>query len=104
MSFFSLLWLAVLGLAIGALGRLVVPGDNPMATWMTAVVGVVGGVGGGAAVQTVLGGGHTLVATLTGVAIAALFVMAVVSWQRTRDAGAGAGSGSGSGSGTSGSA
>jgi uncharacterized membrane protein YeaQ/YmgE (transglycosylase-associated protein family) len=98
MSFLSPLWLAVLGLAIGALGRLVVPRENPMATWMTAVVGVVGGVGGGAAVQTVLGGGHTFVATLMGVAIAALFVMAVASWQRTRDAGSGAGSGSGSGS------
>jgi uncharacterized membrane protein YeaQ/YmgE (transglycosylase-associated protein family) len=87
MSFFSLLWLAALGLAIGALGRLVVPGNNPMATWMTAVVGVVGGVGGGAIIQTMLGNGHTFVATLMGVAIAALFVMAVASWQRTRGEG-----------------
>jgi uncharacterized membrane protein YeaQ/YmgE (transglycosylase-associated protein family) len=84
MSFFSLLWLAALGLAIGALGRLVVPGDNPMATWMTAVVGVVGGVGGGAVVQKVLGDGHSLVGTLTGVALAALLVMGVASWHRAR--------------------
>ena len=87
MSFFSLLWLAVLGLGIGALGRLVVPGNNPMATWMTAVVGIVGGVGGGAIIQTMLGNGHTFVGTLMGVAIAALLVMAVASWQRTRGEG-----------------
>ena len=87
MSFFSLLWLAVLGLVIGALGRLVVPRDNPTASWMTAVVGIVGGVGGGAAVHTVLGSGHALVAAVMGVAIATLFVMAVASWAKTRGAG-----------------
>ena len=87
MSFFSLLWLAVLGLGIGALGRLVVPGGNPMATWMTAVVGIVGGVGGGSLIQTMLGSGHAFVGMLMGVAIAALLVMAVASWQRTRGEG-----------------
>ena len=87
MSFFTLLWLAALGLGIGALGRLIVRGDNPMATWMTAVVGVVGAVGGGAIIHTILGDGHTFVATLLGVALAALLVMAVTSWQRTRGEG-----------------
>ena len=84
MSFFSLLWLAALGLAIGALGRLVVPGANPMATWMTAVVGVVGGVGGGAIIQKLLGDGHSFAGTLTGAGLAALLVLGIASWQRTR--------------------
>jgi uncharacterized membrane protein YeaQ/YmgE (transglycosylase-associated protein family) len=83
------LWLAVLGLSIGALGRLVVPGNNPTASWMTAVVGVVGAVGGGAAIQAVLGSGHTFAATILGAAVAALFVLAIVSWQRTRESEAG---------------
>jgi uncharacterized membrane protein YeaQ/YmgE (transglycosylase-associated protein family) len=91
MSFFSLLWLAALGLAIGALGRLVVPGDHPTATWMTAVAGVVGGVGGGAIIQKILGGGHAFVGTLTGVALAALLVTGVASWHRARAECAGGG-------------
>lgn len=88
MSFLSLLWLAVLGLVIGALGRLVIPGKNPIATWLTAVVGVVGGVGGGAATQLILGDGHSFIRLTIGVLFAALLVMAVTSWQRTRGEGA----------------
>jgi uncharacterized membrane protein YeaQ/YmgE (transglycosylase-associated protein family) len=84
MSFFSLLWLAALGLGIGALGRAVVKRGTPMATWMTAVVGVVGAVGGGGVIHAILGDGHALVATLLGVALAALLVAAIASWQRTR--------------------
>jgi uncharacterized membrane protein YeaQ/YmgE (transglycosylase-associated protein family) len=87
MSFFSLLWLAALGLGIGALGRAVVKGGTPMATWMTAVVGVVGAVGGGGVIHAILGDGHEFVATLLGVALAALLVVAIASWQRTRDEG-----------------
>jgi uncharacterized membrane protein YeaQ/YmgE (transglycosylase-associated protein family) len=87
MSFLSLLWLAVLGLAIGALGRLVIPGKNPMATWMTAVVGIIGGVGGGAITQMILGSGHGFVRLTIGVACAALLVVAIASWQRTRGEG-----------------
>ncbi|ACU76642.1 putative transglycosylase associated protein [Catenulispora acidiphila DSM 44928] len=89
MSFFTLLWLAALGLGIGALGRAVVKDGTPMATWMTAVVGVVGAVGGGSVIHAILGDGHTLVATLLGVALAALLVMAITSWQRTRGEGEG---------------
>jgi len=84
MSFFALLWLAALGLGIGALGRAVVTDGTPMATWMTAVVGVVGAVGGGGVIHAVLGGGHALVATLLGAALAAILVTAIASWQRTR--------------------
>ena len=85
MSFLALLWLAFLGLVIGAMGRLVIPGRNPMATWMTAVVGIVGGVGGGAITQLILGSGHSLVRLIMGIVFAALLVMAIASWQRTRD-------------------
>jgi uncharacterized membrane protein YeaQ/YmgE (transglycosylase-associated protein family) len=84
MSFFALLWLAALGLGIGALGRAVVKHGTPMATWMTTMVGVVGAVGGGSIIQAILGEGHTFVATMLGAALAALLVMAITSWQRTR--------------------
>ena len=72
-----MLLLAILGLVIGALGCLVVPGKNPMATWMTAVVGIVGGVGGGAITQAILGSGHSTVRLVMGVVVAALLVMAI---------------------------
>ena len=51
---------------------------------MTGVVGVVGAVGGGSIIHAILGGGHTFVATLLGAALAALLVMAITTWQRTR--------------------
>jgi hypothetical protein len=55
-----------------------------MATWTTAVVGVIGAVGGGGIIHAILGNGHALVATMLGAALATLLVMAVTSWQRTR--------------------
>ena len=44
---FLLISLAVSGLIIGSLGRLVVPGPNPMSLWATAGVGIGGGILGG---------------------------------------------------------
>ncbi|MDP9006473.1 MAG: GlsB/YeaQ/YmgE family stress response membrane protein [Actinomycetota bacterium] len=47
----ELLWmiigLLVQGLVVGALGRLAVPGPNPMSTGTTILVGIVGSVIGG---------------------------------------------------------
>ena len=42
-----IIWIAVVGLAIGALGRLAVPGPNPMSIGMTMLVGVGGAIVGG---------------------------------------------------------
>lgn len=58
------------GLVIGALGRLAVPGRDPMPIWLTIVIGLVGAfVGGAIAVALGLGLGgifviSVLVATL----------------------------------------
>ena len=87
MSFFTLLWLAALGLGIGALGRALVKDATPTASWMTAVFGVIGAVGGGSIIHAILGDGHALVAGLLGAALAALLVVAITSWQRTRGEG-----------------
>ena len=89
MSFLALVWLAALGLGIGALGRAAVKDGTPMATWMTAVVGVIGSVGGGSVVHAIFGENHALIATLVGVGLAALLVMAITGWQRTRGEGSG---------------
>ena len=66
----------VVGLAVGALGRLVVPGSNPMGCVTTALVGVAGSVLGGVVGRLVFGPHHygPVVTLLLAVAGAALVV------------------------------
>ena len=69
MSLGDLVGLLLGGLVIGALGRLAVPGPDPMPLWATIVLGVVGsflGGGVGLAVGGLLGAlvGAVLVAAL----------------------------------------
>ena len=52
---FLLLALAVSGLIVGALGRLVVPGPNPMSILRTILVGLAGSFLGGLVGRLVLG-------------------------------------------------
>jgi uncharacterized membrane protein YeaQ/YmgE (transglycosylase-associated protein family) len=45
-----ILYLIVLflsGLVVGALGRLALPGRDPMSIWMTALIGIAGSFAGG---------------------------------------------------------
>jgi uncharacterized membrane protein YeaQ/YmgE (transglycosylase-associated protein family) len=42
-----LLLLAVVGLVVGALARLAVPGPDPMSIWATIALGIVGSIVGG---------------------------------------------------------
>ena len=42
-----IIWLFVGGLIVGALGRLAIPGPNPMSLPMTALVGIGGSLVGG---------------------------------------------------------
>jgi uncharacterized membrane protein YeaQ/YmgE (transglycosylase-associated protein family) len=53
------------GLVIGALGRLAVPGPDPMPIWLTILLGIVGSiVGGMVAVAIGLGVGGIFVASV----------------------------------------
>lgn len=73
--------LVITGLVIGALGRLVVPGPNPMSLWLTLAVGIVGSFVGG--VITALVGGGIIVAVILEVLVAAGLVVLI----SRRDAG-----------------
>lgn len=66
---FYLLALAVSGLIVGALGRLVIPGPNPMSVPMTMVVGVGGSVLGGAVGYALFRRGGGLVLAVAGAAL-----------------------------------
>jgi len=41
---FSLLWEAIIGLVVGALARLVMPGKDPGGLWITMALGVAGSI------------------------------------------------------------
>ncbi len=47
MSLGDVVVIVLTGLVIGALGRLAVPGRDPMPVWLTIVIGLVGSIGGG---------------------------------------------------------
>ncbi len=64
----------VLGLIVGALARLVIPGRNPMSWWMTLLLGVAGALLGGLVTSAILGKGHNIIEFIVSVAIAAVFV------------------------------
>lgn len=47
MSLADVVVIVLTGLVVGALGRLAVPGKDPMPIWLTIVIGLVGSIVGG---------------------------------------------------------
>jgi uncharacterized membrane protein YeaQ/YmgE (transglycosylase-associated protein family) len=61
----DLVAILISGLVIGALGRLAVPGPDPMPIWLTILLGIVGSIVGGLiAVAIGLGAGGIFVASV----------------------------------------
>jgi uncharacterized membrane protein YeaQ/YmgE (transglycosylase-associated protein family) len=79
MTLGDVVFLVLTGLVIGALGRLAVPGKDPMPIWLTILVGLAGAfIGGAIAVALGFGGGtifviSVLVATLIVIAYRRIF-------------------------------
>jgi uncharacterized membrane protein YeaQ/YmgE (transglycosylase-associated protein family) len=70
----DVVFIVVVGLVIGALGRLAVPGPDPMPIWLTLVIGLIGAfLGGAIAVSLGFGGGAIFVIS---VLVATLIVIA----------------------------
>ncbi|MDP9071892.1 MAG: GlsB/YeaQ/YmgE family stress response membrane protein [Actinomycetota bacterium] len=59
-----LILLAISGLVVGALGRLAIPGPNPMSVGMTILVGVGGSFLGGLVGRLLFGSGGIILAVL----------------------------------------
>jgi uncharacterized membrane protein YeaQ/YmgE (transglycosylase-associated protein family) len=83
-----ILSLIILGLVVGLLGRLVVPGPSPVGLLGTIVIGIVGSVLGGVAAEWLfrqgLGEEHpSLVSFVLAVVIAALLVLLVSGRRRS---------------------
>ena len=82
---FLLFSIVIGGLFIGALGRLVVPGPNPIGFWWTLACGIGGSLLGGVLARALFfnPGRHWLV-TLVLEVLAAAFLVALVSRRRRR--------------------
>lgn len=73
MGFGDIVFLIIVGLVVGGLGRLAVPGPDPMPIWATILLGLVGAfVGGAIAVALDIPGGMFVVSVL----VATLLVIA----------------------------
>jgi uncharacterized membrane protein YeaQ/YmgE (transglycosylase-associated protein family) len=70
---FHLFWWLLVGLVVGALARLVLPGEQPIGLGLTALFGAVGSLLGGIVAHGILHGG-ALAQLLLSVAIAAVLV------------------------------
>jgi uncharacterized membrane protein YeaQ/YmgE (transglycosylase-associated protein family) len=77
---FQIVWWILVGLVIGALGRLVLPGPRPIGWLRTIAAGVTGSIVGG-----LLGdafGGNALLDLVLAVAVSALMIAALWGTQR----------------------
>lgn len=73
-----LLWLAIGGLIIGGLGRLLVPGPNPIGLFRTAVVGLIGSFLGGLVARYAIGM-HYRYSLLAGFILSVVFAAIIVA-------------------------
>jgi uncharacterized membrane protein YeaQ/YmgE (transglycosylase-associated protein family) len=69
-----ILWWILIGLVVGAVGRLVVPGRQHIGILLTIVIGVVAAIIGGILTAALLGAGHTVITFIVAVLLAALAV------------------------------
>ena len=71
----------IIGVIVGALARLVIPGRQNMGMLLTIGLGIVGAVVGGLITRAILGDGHSIITFIVSVAIAALLVYLVSGMQ-----------------------
>lgn len=81
--FIVILGWILIGLVVGGLGRLIVPGRNPIGLILTILVGIVGSVAGGAATRAMVGAGHGGLSFVLALVIAAILV-AIISGSSRR--------------------
>lgn len=74
----------VIGLIVGALARLAIPGNQNMGLPLTIGLGVVGAVVGGLITRAVLGNGHGLITFIVSVVVAAILVSLLAGSMRGR--------------------
>jgi len=71
-----IIWWILIGLVVGAVARLVIPGRQHIGILVTILIGIVAAIVGGILTAAVLGAGHTLITFIVAVLLAALAVSA----------------------------
>lgn len=69
-------WL-IIGLVIGAVAHLLVPGRQRIGIIVTVLIGIVGALVGGVITAAILGAGHAIVTFIVSLVVAALLISAV---------------------------
>jgi uncharacterized membrane protein YeaQ/YmgE (transglycosylase-associated protein family) len=71
-----IIWWILIGLVVGAVARLVIPGRQHIGIIMTILIGIVAAIVGGILTAALLGAGHTVITFIVAVLAAALIVSA----------------------------
>ncbi len=71
-----IIWWILIGLVVGAVARLVIPGRQHIGIILTILIGIVAAIVGGILTAAVLGAGHTVITFIVAVLAAALIVSA----------------------------
>ncbi|MGH3343983.1 MAG: GlsB/YeaQ/YmgE family stress response membrane protein [Carbonactinosporaceae bacterium] len=71
----TIIGLIIIGLVVGAVARLVIPGRNPMSMWLTIGIGIVGSLVGGLVTRAVLSSDSWGISLVVGVIIAVILVL-----------------------------
>ena len=71
-----IIWWILIGLVVGAVARLVIPGRQHIGILVTILIGIVAAIVGGILTAAVLGAGHTIITFIVAVLLAALAVSA----------------------------
>lgn len=69
-----IIWYIIIGLIIGALGRLFARGPNPIGIGWTIVIGIVASVAAGVVTRVLIGAGHGFISFIVAVIFAAIIV------------------------------
>ena len=70
------IWLLI-GLVVGGLAHLLVPGRNRVGIILTILVGIVGAIVGGLITAAILGAGHAIITFIVSLIVAALLIAAI---------------------------
>jgi uncharacterized membrane protein YeaQ/YmgE (transglycosylase-associated protein family) len=69
-----IIWWILIGLVVGAVARLAIPGRQHIGIIVTILIGIVAAIVGGILTAAVLGAGHTIITFIVAVLLAALAV------------------------------
>lgn len=71
-----IIWWILIGLVVGAVARLIIPGRQHIGMILTILIGIVAAIIAGIITTAILGAGHTVITFIVAVLAAALIVSA----------------------------